>query len=150
GADRLTVFAHKDYHWSAADFIDYRILLLQGSDWISQSCSIDVYSDYEFALIQRRRAYLRRHRHAQHSFFPISGSIFSAGSKLFVRTKHARLRLFTFPGAKSKLVQKKRLEALALKRTKERFASHLLPPRARLFICHDAVRAVDIGEVNMR
>src|SRR5205807_4875419 len=65
-------------------------------------------------------------------------------------TQHATLGLFTFPGSKRKLVQKNRLEALALKWTKDRFAGHLLPPRASLFISHDEILVVDTGEMKMQ
>src|SRR5213075_1562793 len=111
---------------------------------------LEIYSRHEFALIQPRSVCLGRHRHAQHSLFPICGGIFSGGGNLLVRPKYATLRLFVFPGRKCEFVKKNRPQVFALERAENRFTGYLLPPRDGLFISHDEILIVDAGEMKMQ
>src|SRR5207248_11338352 len=76
--------------------------------------------------------------------------IVSGSSDLFVRTKHATLRIFILPDCEGKLIQKHRLQTLTLERAKDRFAGYLLPPRTSLFISHDEILIVDTGEMKVQ
>ena len=54
------------------------------------------------------------------------------------------------PGCEGKLIQKHRLEMLALERAQDRFAGDLLPPRTSLFIFHDEILIVDTGQMKVQ